>query len=46
MCRMKQSRTCSTGNTADCEGISVREAVCDESLCPGDDFFKLYVQIW
>ncbi|XP_060555370.1 mucin-2-like [Ruditapes philippinarum] len=34
MCRMKQSRTCSTGNTTECEGISVREAVCDERLCP------------
>jgi hypothetical protein len=37
---MKQNRKCSNGNTTDCEGISVREAVCDESLCPGDNFLN------
>ncbi|XP_060588058.1 semaphorin-5B-like [Ruditapes philippinarum] len=34
MCRMKQKRTCSTGNKTDCKGVSEREAVCDESICP------------
>jgi hypothetical protein len=42
MCRMKQDRTCSTGNTTDCEGISVRQAACDEHLCPGDVYFSYF----